>query len=84
MQWHESWMAGSEEKHEDRGAHWLLLTAGDVLKKQNKADKSGQPTVNSRHALKVTNEKLKPPKAAGICMKTSSLVFYLMYLGAML
>ena len=53
-------MVGSEENHEGGGAHWLLLTAGEVLKKKNKKtpDKSGQPTVNSRHALKVTNEKL--------------------------
>ena len=54
-------MVGSEENHEGGGAHWLLLTAGEVLKKKKKKknpDKSGQPTVNSRHALKVTNEKL--------------------------
>ena len=52
-------MVGSEEKHEGGGTHWLLLTA-EVLKKKKKKnpDKSGQPTVNSRHALKVTNEKL--------------------------
>lgn len=50
-------MVGSEEKPEDRGAHWLLLTA-EVLEKKKTPDKSGQPVVNSRHALKVTNEKL--------------------------
>ena len=51
-------MVGSEEKHEGGGTHWLLLTAEVLKKKKKTPDKSGQPTVNSRHALKVTNEKL--------------------------
>lgn len=36
-----SWMVGSEEKHEDPGAHWLLLTAGEVLKKKPKLINQG-------------------------------------------